>query len=167
ILCERITGMARLLRSNSMAAVENVALWHERDISHSSVERVIIPDSTMLLAYMLEKFTWVVANLVVDRKAMKRNLERTGGLIFSQHIMVHLVRKGLSREEAYRIVQRAAMASMKSDRSFKELVKADRKVKKCCRTDEIEELFDIDTHLGKIDFIFSRVLSRRGRPKKG
>jgi adenylosuccinate lyase len=166
ILCERITGMARLLRSNAMAAMENVALWHERDISHSSVERVIIPDSTMLLAYMLEKFTWIIAGLRVNKRAMMRNLERTGGLVFSQRLLLLLVDKGLSREKAYAVVQQAAMRSMKSDKSFKELVTADQRVGKVCSQEELEEVFDLDAHLEKVDFIFNRVLSRRGRPRK-
>jgi adenylosuccinate lyase len=166
ILCERIAGMARVLRSNSMAAMENVALWHERDISHSSVERIIIPDSTMLLAYMLEKFTWVIANLRVNKRAMIENLEKTGGLIFSQHVLLLLVRKGLSREQAYGIVQGAAMQSAKSGGSFKEIVAANRRVQKHCKKKEVEEVFDLSAHLAKVNFIFSRVLSKRGRPRK-
>ena len=166
ILCERIAGMARILRANSIAGLENVALWHERDISHSSVERIIIPDSTMLCAYMLEKFTWVMAGIRIDKKRMRKNLEATGGLVFSQHMMLLLVEKGFSREEAYRIVQGAAMKSMKTSRSFKEFIEADRKVQSRCCKKEIAGVFDLDAHLGKVDFIFNRVLSRRGRPPK-
>jgi adenylosuccinate lyase len=166
ILCERISGMARILRANAQAAFENVALWHERDISHSSVERVIIPDSTMLLAYMLEKFTWVIANIRVDKKAMMENLERTGGLIYSQHVLLLLVRKGMKREDAYAIVQSAAMQSRRSRKSFKELIASNSKVGRLCKEREIEEAFDLRTHLDRVDFLFSRVLSRRGRPKK-
>ena len=142
-------------------------LWHERDISHSSVERVIIPDSTMILAYMIEKFTWVVANLVVNRKAMEENLERTGGLVYSQHVLLLLVEKGMKREDAYAIVQSAAMQSLRSKKTFEELIAGNDKVKKLCKEQEIEEAFDLDAHLARIDFLFSRVLSRRGRPKKG
>ena len=167
ILSERISGMARILRSNAQAAFENMALWHERDISHSSVERVIIPDSTMLLAYMLEKFTWIVANLKVDKKAMLRNLELTGGLVYSQHILLLLVEKGMNREEAYKIVQSAAMQSRRSKKSFQELVASNPKVRKICKEEEIEAAFDLYEHLGRVDFLFSRVLSRRGRPRKG
>ena len=166
ILCERISGMARILRSNATAAMENVPLWHERDISHSSVERIIIPDSTMLLVYMLEKFTWVMAHLRVDKKAMMRNLMATGQLLFSQHVLLLLVRKGLSREAAYESVQRAAMKSMGSDTSFEKLLAADRRIAKVCSEEELEEVFDLDSHLRKVDFIFGRVLSRRGRPPK-
>jgi adenylosuccinate lyase len=167
ILSERISGMARILRGNAQAAFENVALWHERDISHSSVERVIIPDSTMLLGYMLEKFTWIVTNLKVDKKAMMENLERTGGLVYSQHVLLLLVGKGMKREEAYSIVQSAAMQSRRSKKSFKELIASNPKVRKVCKEVEIEHAFDLDAHLDRVDFLFSRVLSRRGRPRKG
>ncbi|MBN1164220.1 MAG: adenylosuccinate lyase [Candidatus Krumholzibacteriota bacterium] len=167
ILTERIAGMARLLRGNSLVALENVALWHERDISHSSVERVILPDSTMILAYMLEKFTWVMENLRVDKEAMLRNLNKTGGLIYSQYLLLLLVRKGLSREEAYAIVQGAAMKSRQSSRTFRELLAADRKFSRLCGEEELDAAFDLKTHLSKIDFIFNRVLSGRGGPRKG
>jgi adenylosuccinate lyase len=167
ILCERVSGMARILRGNAQAAFENVPLWHERDISHSSVERVIIPDSTMILAYMLEKFTWVVENLRVDKKRMMENLESTGGLVYSQHVLLLLVEKGMKREEAYSIVQSAAMQSLRSKKTFEELIASNVKVAKICKQSEIEEAFDLDAHLGRVDFLFSRVLSRRGRPKKG
>ncbi len=166
ILCERISGMARVLRANAVAAMENVPLWHERDISHSSVERIIIPDSTMLLAYMIEKFTWVMANLRVDRKAMMRNLRETGELLFSQHVLLLLVEKGLSRDSAYESVQRAAMRSMRTGESFKELLAADRRVARACSGAELDDVFDLDYHLRKVDFIFSRVLTRRGRPRR-
>ncbi len=166
ILTERITGMARLLRGNSTAALENVALWHERDISHSSVERVIIPDSTMIVAYMLEKFRWVMDNLKVNKRAMRENLYKTGGLIFSQHMLIKLVEKGMEREKAYGIVQKAAMESMKSKKSFMEIVSSRKKVKELLSEEEIEKVFDLDEHLSRIDFLFSRVLSDRGRPSK-
>ena len=146
-----------------MAAMENVPLWHERDISHSSVERIIIPDSTMLLTYMLEKYSWVIANLRVDKKAMMRNLEKTGQLLFSQHVLLLLVGKGLSREAAYESVQRAAMRSMETTSTFKELLAADRRIAAVCSSGELDEVFDLDHHLRRIDFIFNRVLSRKGR----
>ena len=164
ILCERICGMARLLRGNALAAIENVALWHERDISHSSVERVIIPDSTMLLAYMLEKFTWIVANIEVDKKAMRRNLERSGGLVFSEHVLLFLIDRGFSREAAYSIVQRAALESMKSGKSFRELLAADKRLRSRFSGDEIAALFDLDEHFRRIDYMFKRTLATRGRP---
>lgn len=167
ILTERVSGMARILRGNALAAMENVALWHERDISHSSVERVIIPDSTMILAYMLEKLTWVVENLQVKKKRMLENLEITGGLVFSQHLLLMLVRKGLSREDSYAIVQKAAMASMGSEMSFKEHLATDTRFMKLCTEAELDEAFDLDTHLKMVDFIFNRVLARKAGTRKG
>ena len=164
ILCERICGMARLLRGNALAAIENVALWHERDISHSSVERVIIPDSTMLLAYMLEKFTWIVANIEVDKKAMRRNLERSGGLVFSEHVLLFLIDHGFSREAAYSIVQRAALESMRSGKSFLEWLAGDKRLRSRFSGDEIAALFDLDEHFRRIDYMFKRTLATRGRP---
>jgi adenylosuccinate lyase len=161
ILCERICGMARLLRANAFASIENVALWHERDISHSSVERIIIPDSTMLVAYMLEKFTWIIANIGVNTGAMRRNLERSGGLVFSENVLLFLIDHGFSREEAYDIVQRAAMDSMASEMSFRELIAADRRIRGRFSRDEIMVLFDLGEHLKGIDYIFKRTLSRR------
>jgi adenylosuccinate lyase len=161
ILCERICGMARLLRANAHAGLENVALWHERDISHSSVERVIIPDSTMLAAYMIEKLTWILENLRVDKRAMRANLNRTGGLVFSEHVLLFLVDHGFLREEAYTIVQEAAMESMKGERSFRELLAADRRLAKRFSKAEIDALFDLHAHFRKIDFIFKRTLARR------
>ena len=167
ILTERVAGMARLLRGNAQAALENVTLWHERDISHSSVERVIIPDSTMILAYMLEKFTWVVSGMRVNRKKMRENLDLTGGLIFSHPILLMLVQKGLSREAAYSIVQKAAMKSMDGKKIFREHLAADKNFARVVSEDELEEAFDLKIHLKNVDFIFSRVLSNRGRPGKG
>ena len=167
ILTERIAGMARLLRGNAQAAMENVTLWHERDISHSSVERVIIPDSTMILGYMLEKFTWVVSGLRVDRKKMRENLESTGGLIFSHPLLLLLVGKGLSREAAYAIVQAAAMKSMEGKKSFRECLTEDRRFTDIVSDAELAEAFDLKSHLKNIDFIFSRVLAKKGGPGKG
>jgi len=165
IITERVAGMARLLRGNAIAALENVALWHERDISHSSVERVIMPDSTMLLGYMLEKLTWVMANLVVDRKRMRRNLDATGGLVFSQHILLALIEGGLSREDAYAVVQDAAMESMKGGPGFRERLLADPRLLEACDPAGIEAVFDVETHLERIDFIFRRVLGSGGRKR--
>jgi len=160
ILCERICGMARLLRANALASLENVALWHERDISHSSVERVIIPDSTMLLAYMLERFTWIAENLRVDRRRMRENLERTGGLAFSEHVLLFLVDNGFRREEAYAVVQGAAMESMRGGRSFRELLAEDRRLRRRFSGEEIDALFDLEEHFKRIDSIFKRTLSK-------
>ncbi len=160
ILCERICGMARVIRANGLAAQENVALWHERDISHSSVERIILPDSTSLLAYMIEKFTWVMEGLRVNRKRMRENLERTGGLAFSEHVLLRLVEKGFSREAAYAIVQGAAMESSRTGRSFRELLAADPRLRGGLGDEEIDSLFDLDAHFKKIDMLFKRALDR-------
>ena len=156
IISERISGMARILRGNALAAMENVALWHERDISHSSVERVIIPDSTTLLDYMLYKITDVIQNLIVYPENMKKNMERTNGLIFSQRVLLALVDKGLTRERAYELVQRNAMECWQTGRGFKELLKSDKDVMDYLTTDELEELFDYSYYLRHIDEIYSR-----------
>lgn len=161
ILTERISGMARILRANAITAMENMALWHERDISHSSVERIIFPDSTGLLAYMTEKMTWIIKNMKVNRKAMKRNLEATGGHIFSQHVLLMLVNKGLSREQAYLIVQRAAMRSMESGKSFKQLLSEDKKLRKVCSEKDLDRVFDLQNHFRRIDYIFKRTLGQK------
>mgnify|MGYP006280711833 CR=1 FL=1 len=161
ILTERISGMARILRANAITAMENMALWHERDISHSSVERIIFPDSTGLLAYMTEKMTWIIKNMKVNRKAMKRNLEATGGHIFSQHVLLMLVNKGLSREQAYLIVQRAAMRSMESGKSFKQLLSEDKKLRKVCSEEDLDRVFDLQNHFRRIDYIFKRTLGKK------
>jgi adenylosuccinate lyase len=157
IICERICGMARLLRANAMAAMENVALWHERDISHSSVERVIFPDSTTLLHYMLLKMIDVFDDLVVHPENMARNLEMSRGLIFSQHLLLDLIRKGLSRDEAYEIVQRNAMKANEEGLEFKEVVAADEKVLELLGPGELDLCFDISYHLRNVDAIFARL----------
>jgi adenylosuccinate lyase len=159
ILCERICGMARVLRANALAALEDVALWPERDISHSSVERIIVPDSTMLLAYMLERFTWIVTNLRVDRAAMRENLESTGGLVFSENVLLYLVDRGLPREKAYQIVQQAAMESIRGGGSFRELLRVDPRMRRFPAA-EIDALFDLKEHFKRIDRIFKRTLTR-------
>ncbi len=157
ITCERIAGLARVVRSNAMAGLENVALWHERDISHSSVERVILPDSTILLDYMLRKTTDLIDNLLVYPEKMKANLNLTRGLIFSQTLMLVLVKKGLTREDAYKTVQSKAMVCWKSGQDFKDAVKNDREIGKILSQKEIEVCFDLDFHLRNVDRIFQRV----------
>ncbi|MBC7326211.1 MAG: adenylosuccinate lyase, partial [Moorella sp. (in: Bacteria)] len=156
IMCERVAGLARVLRGNALAAMENVALWHERDITHSSVERVIIPDSTILLDYMLVKFTEIIAGLNVYPENMRRNLEATHGLIFSQRLLLALVAKGVLRETAYAWVQRNAMQAWQSRQPFKELVLKDPDITGRLGTREIEALFDYDYHLRHVDYIFRR-----------
>ncbi|MDZ7261573.1 MAG: adenylosuccinate lyase [candidate division KSB1 bacterium] len=157
ITCERIVGLARLVRANALAAMENVALWHERDITHSSVERVIIPDSTILVHYMLTKFTQVMTNLVVYPENMKKNLEKTRGLIFSQYLLLALVEKGLSREKAYSLVQENAMKVWESNQEFKDAVLKDDRIKKVLTLAEIEACFDLGRYLTHVDRIFQRV----------
>ncbi|NIR52774.1 adenylosuccinate lyase [candidate division KSB1 bacterium] len=157
ITCERITGLARILRANAMAALENVALWHERDITHSSVERVIIPDSTILFDYILNKFTKVVEDLVVYPENMQRNLEMTKGLVFSQSLLLALIRKGVSREDAYQMVQSRAMETWNSNIAFKDVVESDAEIGKWLSQEDIELCFDINHHLRHVDFIFKRV----------
>lgn len=161
IVSERITGLARLLRSNSIAAMENVALWHERDISHSSVERVIIPDSCITLHYMLDLSIKLISNLIVYPEHMLRNLNLTRGLIFSQKILLKLVEKGLTREEAYKMVQDNAMRVWEDEsKNLKdELLKSD-SISKYLSKEEIEETFDYGKMLKNVDFIFSRSVFR-------
>jgi adenylosuccinate lyase len=154
---ERISGLARLLRGNALAAMENVALWNERDISHSSVERVIVPDSTITLDYMLVKLVDVIANLQVYPENMMRNVNRTHGLIFSQRILLALVEeKGFTRELAYELVQRNAMQSWRTGESFRDLLLKDRDVTAQLGEKEIDELFDFRYHLKHVDEIFRR-----------
>ncbi|MBC7253432.1 MAG: adenylosuccinate lyase [Actinobacteria bacterium] len=157
ILCERICGLARILRSNALAALENVALWHERDISHSSVERVIIPDSTTLLHYMLVKFHGVVRDLSLYPENMRRNLELTRGLVFSESVLLALVGKGLTREEAYALVQRNAMRSWSTGRDFRSLLLEDPEVTGHLGREELEACFDLSSHLRNLGRIFQRL----------
>jgi adenylosuccinate lyase len=157
IVCERITGLARILRSNAIAALENVALWHERDISHSSVERVIIPDSCILLDYMLAKMTDVIEKVLVYPDAMLRNLNRTNGLIASQSVLLALTKKGVSREDAYRIVQRNAMRTWEDGTPFHDLLVLDKEVTNVLSEKEIDDLFDLNRSVRHVDTIFKRI----------
>jgi adenylosuccinate lyase len=159
ILAERICGLARLLRTNALAAMENVALWHERDISHSSVERVILPDSTILLDYLLERCDWLVGNLLVYPERMRENLDRTGGLVFSQRVLLALVDSGLTREEAYSVVQEAAMETWRGQGNFRENLEKRPVVVERLGRDGLDRLFDLDELLARVDAIFDRVLS--------
>ncbi|MDN5344385.1 MAG: adenylosuccinate lyase [Clostridia bacterium] len=156
IMCERVAGLARVLRGNALAALENVALWHERDLTHSSVERVIIPDSTILLDYMLAKFTAIIAGLNVYPENMRRNLEATHGLVFSQRLLLALVNKGVLRETAYTWVQRNAMQAWQSHQPFKDLILKDQDITGHLNSREIEALFDYDYHLRHVDYIYRR-----------
>jgi adenylosuccinate lyase len=153
---ENITGCARLLRGYMVAAYENVALWHERDISHSSVERVIIPDATTVLHYALLRFGRIIENLTVYPEAMQRNMERTFGLYNSQRLLTMLIDKGLSREAAYDLVQPRAMQAWEEQRSFKDIVKEADELRRHLSLDEIEEAFDAQYHLRHVDLLFER-----------
>ena len=155
IISERICGLARLLRTNALASLENVALWHERDISHSSVERVIIPDSTILLDYMLDKFTNLIKNLIVHKDQMLKNLERSGGIIFSQKVLLELAKRGLSREMAYELVQRNALR--REEATFKDALLEDEELLKVMDASEIKACFDLKESLRNVDAIFKRV----------
>ncbi len=156
ITCERISGMARLVRANALSALENVALWHERDISHSSVERVIFPDSTITLDYMLEKMTQVVEKLLVYPDNMMRNIELTRGLVFSQRVLLALVQSGITREQAYAMVQRNAMNVWKSDTTFREQILSDAEIVQVLGEEGIEKCFNLADNLQQVDFIFKR-----------
>jgi adenylosuccinate lyase len=156
VICERVCGLARLVRTNALAALENVALWHERDISHSSVERIIVPDTTLALYYMLDKFTFVMRDLVIYPDAMERNLNLTRGLIFSQRVLLALINKGISREDAYKIVQKNAMRVWDGDDDFKALLLKDADVLEAVKPEEIEELFDAGYYIRHVDEIFKR-----------
>lgn len=156
ITCEKVSGMARLLRGYAVAALENVTLWHERDISHSSVERVILPDATIALDHMLRKFTNIIDKLLVYPDAMIANMNKTGGLIFSQNLLIALVTKGVLREDAYKWVQRNAMARWLEGADFKTNVEADPDIKKYLTEEEVEHCFDPKPMLRHVDEIFAR-----------
>ena len=154
---ENISGLARLVRSNALAALENMALWHERDISHSSVERVIGPDSTILIDFMLHRLTRIIKNLVVYPDRMLENLHRLKGLIFSQQILIRLAALGLKRETAYEMVQRNALKVWDSGRDFKSLLLEDEEIGKHLTKEDLEEIFNVDYHLKHVEDIFERV----------
>ena len=158
IRSERLTGMARIVRGNAVAALENVALWHERDISHSSVERVILPDSCILTHFMLKEITGLVKNLLVYPENMKRNMNVYGGVIFSQRVMLTLVEKGMKREEAYRVVQKCAHEAWnKIDGDFRKLISQDETVTKTLSAEEIDACFDPNHHLKNLDEVYQRL----------
>jgi adenylosuccinate lyase len=158
ITAEQICGLARVVRANSQAALENVALWHERDISHSSVERVILPDSTILTDYLLAKTADLIEKLVVYPERMKKNLELTGGLIFSGQLLLDLAEAGMLREDAYRLVQKHAMNAWQNDLVFRELIAEDAEIAKLLSAEKLARTFDLQRQLGNVDAIFARVL---------
>jgi adenylosuccinate lyase len=156
IISENICGLSRILRSNLIASLENIPLWHERDISHSSVERIIAPDSTILAYYILHQLTYLIDNLVVNKENMLKNIYLTKGVIFSQKVLLSLVDKGMLREEAYKIVQKLAHESIQTQTGFKELLKKDASVSKLMTQEEIEAIFDINYYYKYINYIFDR-----------
>jgi adenylosuccinate lyase len=168
IVCEQIVGLARLLRGNAVAAMENNALWHERDISHSSVERVILPDSFIVLDHMLRRFTRVVRGMVVYPERMRENLERSRGVVFSGTVLLELARRGVAREkEAYEWVQRNAMRAFHEQRDFKELLLADADVMKVLTPADVERAFSLDEQLQHVDEIFDRVFPKKPESRGG
>ena len=158
ITCEQISGLARVVRANTQTAYENVALWHERDISHSSAERVIFPDSTILTDYLLAKTADVIDRMFVYPKRMLKNLESTGGLIFSGQLLLDLAEAGMLREDAYRLVQKHAMNSWQNDLVFREQVAADPEITGKLSPEKLAKTFDLNRQLKNVDAIFERVL---------
>jgi len=166
VSCEQICGLARLVRSNLIAAFENVPLWHERDISHSSVERIILPDSTILVDYMLAKMTTIISEMRVFPERMLRNLEATRGLIFSGQLLQDLVEKGMPRDDAYKAVQENAMAAWETESSFRERVAADARITKYLDMKAVEHTFDLKRQLRYVDAIFARVFGEKSAAKR-
>jgi adenylosuccinate lyase len=161
--CEQITGLARVVRANALAALENVALWHERDISHSSVERVIVPDSFLALDHMLRRFADIVSGMAVNTDRMRRNLDSSRGLVFSGQLLLDLTARGLRREDAYRIVQGHAMAAWDEDGDFRARVSADPEVRAALKPEEIDEVFRLERYLAHVDAVFDRVFGPGAR----
>ncbi|MFI5183256.1 MAG: adenylosuccinate lyase [Vicinamibacteria bacterium] len=155
--CEQVTGLARLVRANALAALENVALWHERDISHSSVERVIVPDSFLALDHMLRRFTDIVRGLTVNAERMRRNLESGKGLVFSGQLLLELTARGMRREDAYRIVQGHAMEAWRAEGDFRKHVSEDPEIRAVLKDEEIADVFRMERYLAHVDAIFTRV----------
>ena len=156
-LCERICGLARILRANALVGMENVTLWHERDISHSSAERVVLMDSSILADYLLDRMTYIMKDMVVDTKRMRENVEMTGGLVFSQKVLMTLIQKKLSREDAYAIIQRCAMKVWDEGGTLLETVWAEPLVQERLQREELEACFELNAVLEHVDFIYERV----------
>jgi adenylosuccinate lyase len=165
VQCEQISGLARVVRSNAQAAFENVPLWHERDISHSSAERIILPDSTILIDYMLNKTTNLLDQLMVYPERMLRNLHSTGGLVFSGQLLLDLVEAGVLREDAYRIVQRNAMKAWREELNFRELIASDPDVTSKVDKKTLEKAFDLNRQLRNVDKLFKRVFGKNSASK--
>jgi len=159
VTCEQICGLARVVRANAQAAFENVALWHERDISHSSVERVILPDSTILIDYLLAKTSWLISGLRVNVERMRRNLELTRGLVFSGQLLLDLAAAGIQREEAYKLVQAHAMKAWEEEGDFRTAVQADPQIRRFLSQADLDRVFSLERQLGNIDSIFNRTFT--------
>jgi len=157
VLTENITGLARMVRAAVTPAMENVALWHERDISHSSAERIILPDASIALDYILDLFAGVIRDLNVDTDRMMYNIESTYGVLFSQRVLLALVEKGMAREEAYQIVHHQAMASWETGQDFRQMMRSDAEVSRRVPSEELEKLFDYKYYVRHVDEIFERV----------
>jgi adenylosuccinate lyase len=155
--CEQVTGLARVLRGNALVALENVALWHERDISHSSAERVTVPDSFLALDHALRRMTDIVRGMRVDAERMRSNLEATRGLVFSGHLLLELTARGMRREDAYRVIQARAMEAWRDGGDFRELIGSDPEVRAVLGEAELSEAFALDRHLRHVDAVFERV----------
>ena len=160
VLCENLSGLARLVRSHMALALENCALWHERDISHSSAERVVIPDAFLALDYMLDRFAWLMEGLVVRVERMRRNLESSHHLFFSQRVLLALVESGLARDDAYRLVQRNAMRAWDEELDFRELVRADDEI---AGTVDLDAVFDLAAYTRHVDTVFARLHTLAGK----
>ena len=160
VTCEQICGLARVVRSNAQAGFENVALWHERDISHSSVERIVLPDSTTLVDYMLAKTDWLISGLRVDPNRMRKNLDSTHGLVFSGQLLLDLAAAGMTREQAYKLVQTHAMKAWETEGDFRMAIVGDSEIGKYLSQDKLTESFSVSRQLANIDHIFSRVFER-------
>jgi adenylosuccinate lyase len=160
VVAERICGLARVVRAAALVGLENVPLWHERDISHSSAERVVLPDAFLALDYMLDRFAWLVDGLVVRRERMRRNLEASHYLFFSQRVLLALVEAGLPRDDAYRLVQRNAMRAWDEELDFRELVRADDEI---ARRLDLDAVFDLDAYTRHVDTVFARLRALTGK----
>jgi adenylosuccinate lyase len=163
--CEQVTGLARVVRANALAALENVALWHERDISHSSVERVIVPDSFLALHHMLRRMTTIVRGMAVHEERMRLNLESTRGLVFSGQLLLELTARGMRREDAYAVVQGHAMEAWRSEGDFQQRVRDDPRVRAVLGEAELAEVFRLERYLEHVDAIFARVFEQGGAPQ--
>ncbi len=157
VVAERLCGLARVVRSASVVGLENVALWHERDISHSSAERVVLPDAFLALDYMLDRFAWLVNGLVVDEERMRRNLDASHDLVYSQRVLLALVEAGIERDDAYRIVQTHALRAWEEERSFRALVEGDPRIADLVRPERLARAFDLDDVLRHVDVLFERL----------